>query len=769
MNRFSLFVVKTRGFIVTAILIITLASGFFASRLEVNSDIISYLPKPDPAVKVLHHIGKKYGGNYLAVIALQTEDIFNKQTLETMDNLTSQLQRVEGVAYVTSLTNVLDIEKSEEGIEIGKLIEQSDFLFGGPGTIDSSVPSELNALKTYVLTKDRFKGQLVSEDARSTLIVCRLSEGADQIKTAIRIKRIIETTNLKETVQYGGLPFQIMDITRIILRDLRFLVPFISILMIIVLGFSFRSLRGVLLPLISVLISTVWTMGVMSILKVPMTIISDIIPVILISVGSAYSIHVISKFDEEFSGLCRAEQKREKTIKALSAVGIPVLLAAITTIAGFISFAFGSYLTAILEFGIFSALGVFFALVISMTFVPVMLNLVSYKRSGPWLNTNNRPAAKTDMVTVLMNRLGRLIPKKAKVILALTAIVCVAACFGIPRIARRVEIIGYFNAKSNIRKTEAMMDKEFGGSIPIQILVKGDIQDPAVLAEMKKMEDYLKKETGVKNLLSIVDFIEEMNDVMGEGKTIPGSREKISNLYFLLEGEEIMSQLIDRNKKEAIIQGTVCSSHSEKRQVLVDNIDRYIRKTNSPLVTFVQAGPLLSMQHLDHSLLQSQVMSLVLALIMVFVCVIFLLHSFLGGLIGLIPISFTLVTIFGFMGFFRIPLDIATVLVGSVAVGTGIDYTIHFISRFRKELATGKTKAMALELTLQTTGKAILINVATVMTGFLVLVFASLIPLQRFGILVAITTLGSGLGAITILPAIIFLTNIKYVKFKKGV
>jgi len=168
-------------------------------------------------------------------------------------------------------------------------------------------------------------------------------------------------------------------------------------------------------------------------------------------------------------------------------------------------------------------------------------------------------------------------------------------------------------------------------------------------------------------------------------------------------------------------------------------------------------------QHLDDSIVRSQIQSILLAIILVFVCLIFMLHSFTGGLIGLVPIGFTILVILGLMGYIGVPLDIATVLVGSISIGIGIDYSIHFVSRFRKEFKEAGTELNALDKTLETTGKAILINVITVTMGFLVLILGNLVPLQRFGILVAITMVSSGASAITLLPAIILLTKASFV------
>jgi predicted RND superfamily exporter protein len=748
MKKLAQIVIKLRTFIVITTILVTLILGYFIKDLKINPDIFSYLPKSDPAVKLFDYIGEKYAGNYLAIVALETDDVFSKETIERINQLTNEFKLVDGVSYVTSLTNVLDIKKGKGGIEIGKLIDEYNL----PQTDE-----ELKKLKSYTLSKDMYRGRIVSEDSKATLIICRLREDVDKIKIARQLKEIVKKMNLKEKIHYSGLPFQLMDISEIILNDLKFLVPIVSFLIIICLFFSFRNLRGVFLPIISVLISTIWTLGIMSIFKVPLTVISDIIPVILVAVGTAYSIHVVSKFDEDLSTI---EDNIKAAQNALSEVGIPVILAGVTTIAGFISFVFGSYLTAISQFGIFSSLGILFALIISLTFTPSVLSLSSSKRKTTILSEN---FSKKNSVDRFMDKIGEWVLNNEKIIIVCAIIVVVLCFIGIPKIKREVNMLDYFSSKHPIRITEEMMEKKFGGSIPVQILVKGDIQDPSVLKEMKKMEEFLKTQDNVHNPQSIADFIEEMNDVMGEGKTIPDSKDKVSNLFFLLEGEDMISQLVNPEKTEAVIRATLESVDTKRGRKLIKNIDEYIKKINNSSVTFIQADMPIIYRNLDDSIINSQVQSLIIALVLIFICLVFLTHSITGGLVSLTPIVFTLLVIFGFMGFSGVPLDVATVLVGSISIGIGIDYSIHFVNRFRKEFKEDKTELGALDKTLETTGKAILINVLTVMMGFLVLVLANLVPLRRFGILVALTMISSGVGSITLLPAIILLSKAKFI------
>ncbi len=747
MKKIAELVIKFRIVVIVGTILLTLFFGYHLKNMKINPDIVSYFPKSDPVVKLFNYIGEEYGGNQIAIVAIESDEIFQKEIIQNIQEITSDIQMLDGVSYVTSLTNVLNIKDDEfGGIEIGKLIDEYEL----PETLE-----ELKKIKDYTFSKDMYKGRLISEDSKTSLIVCRLDVEANKIKTAREIKEIINKKNIKAQALYGGIPFQLIDLSSIMLNDINVLIPIIFLIIMFALYFSFRSFRGVILPIVSVAFSTTWTLGVMSLLNVPLTVISNIIPVILMAVGSAYSIHVINKFNET---VVSNSNRINESKKALGEIFIPVFLTAITTMIGFAAFVFGAYLSMIRDFGIFSGLGVFFALVVSITFVPAVLSLLPIKKTSTHKETNKKKG-----IVLFMDKIGYFVLNNEKAIIIGGILFLIISILGIPKIIRSVDMLDYFKKGTNIRLTERMMEHKFGGSIPIQILVKGDIQDPVVLSEMKKFEDFLDGQGDVKNPQSVADLIEEMNDVMGDGKSIPDSKEKITNLWFLLEGEDIMSQLVNSDYTEAIIQATIISIDTKRMEQLVNDIKIYLEKMDNPDFTFTQTGMHLIYNKLDDSMMKSQVQSLIIALVLIFLIMTFQMHSVSGGLMGLIPTFFTLASIFGVMGYFKIPLDIATVLVGSISIGIGIDYSIHFISRFKKEFLQSHNEFEALSKTLETTGRAILINVITVMLGFLVLIFANLIPLQRFGILVAITMIGSGIGAITLLPAVILITKAKFV------
>jgi predicted RND superfamily exporter protein len=737
MRTFAYLVLKARISIIIAAIAITAILGFFLKDIRINPDITSYLPESDPVVSLFDYIGKEYAGNLMAMVVVQCDDIFTIDNIASINDLTNEFELIEGVSQVTSITNVLDIRKGDEGIEIGKLIDR----YALPRTDE-----ELSGLKKYVLSRDIYRGRLVSSDGSATLIVCRLADDVDEVAAAEKIKAITQGKEMKADVSFGGSPFMMLDITHIVTRDLMFLIPIAAFVCAVLLFLSFRSLHGVLLPLLSVAMSSIWTAGIMSLLRVPLTIVSDIIPVILVAVGSAYSIHVINAIRERRLSGRGSLQDCEH---ALRDVAQPVMLAALTTIFGFLSFVLGSYLEMIREFGIFTSVGILFSLLISLTVVPAIISLLPLKA---------KDGASKGKTSSMPARLCTPLVRKRRYIVIAGIVIFLVFLAGMPKLQRKVDIVDYFKPNTFTRRAEKVLRTEFGGSTPIYILTSGNIQEPSVLQEMRRLQDFLESQGDINNIQSVVNLLETMSDVIGEGKTVPNTKGKVANLWFLLEGEEIMRQLVNPGKDEAVIQATMQSGlDSERIQQFVDQLNRYIEKTDTTVCHFSQTGMPSIYHNLDTSIIKSQLFSIAIAIVLVYLVLCFLLRSAHFALKAMVPIVFSLGIIFGFMGFVKMPLDIATVLVGSISIGIGIDYSIHFVSRYRRELCRNSEVSHSLCTTLGTTGKAILINVVTVGIGLGVLAFAQIVPLQRFGILIALTMVSSGFASLVLLPAVLAL------------
>ncbi len=957
MQNFANWVVNHRKIIFILVLLTSLLSLYLLRDAKVNSDIISYLPQDNPTVLSFNEIGRKFGGNYIAMVALESDDIFSYESLRTIKALTDSIEKLDDVTSVTSLTNILDFKEIEGGLEVGKLISEEKI----PRTQQS-----LNYLKKYTLSKSMYRGSLVSDDGKATVIIARLSDAADRIAVAKKIRACASAiVSNRFKVYYGGFPMQMRYLNRIIVSNMAFLTPIVALLIVLVLFFSFHSKRGILLPFTTVVLSTLWGFGAMVLLGYKITLITSIFPVLMLAIGSAYGIHMVNKYYEDIRPDSHPQTVSQK---ALAEVGIPIILAGLTTLFGFLSL-LTSNLSLIQQFGIVSAIGILFALLASITFLPA--SLAQMPIDTRHLDRLNRQK-KASFAVHLMDGFSAFIFKNEKLILLFALIVVVFGVLGFPRITRNVNMLEYFKPSSEIRQSESFMERKFGGSIPIQLHVKGDIKNPAVLREIRLIERKIATIPSVNKPQSIADLICEMNNIMNKRYVVPNTREGVGNLWFMLEGQDILSQMVTPDNQEAQIQANLGTMDTEKIIAIVDSVNHFLQtlpdtlvvlsrhslpviirplakaylfesidrnlilelqkrdgdfqfspgfrrelhskfqentlpdsvvekiakmgadylasdesdiyitspilrnrfrkrlvfliSTNaiqsnqirtllkrtipssyiedseslnstgesiSALVTdqmdrwkshqiveflkahlpaqisqsenftrdimatiwplfdqmifvdpetfyqwqklaplqaeefvslrVIQSGMAPIFKQLDSQLMRSQISSLGMALVLVLILLIIQFRSITGGLIGITPVLLTILINFGVMGFFHIPMDDATVMIASLAIGIGIDYSIHFAFRFKREHALQKDVYTALKITLDTTGVAILINASAVGLGFLVMLLSNIVPLQRFGWLTALAMFTSATGAIFVLPALIIVTQAGFV------
>jgi predicted RND superfamily exporter protein len=745
MEKFSRLVINSRWIIILLVVGATVFFGYQIRNIKINSDILSSLPDSDPDAVLLKKIGEQFGGNRMGMVILENDNIFTTQTLEHIRSITDTIKELEGVSAVTSLTNIIDIKGGEDGVEVGKLVNEEAF----PQSAE-----ELQNLKQRVLSKEMYKGAIVSEDGTATVILFTLYDNADIQKVARAVIEKTTAMNLKEKIYYAGSPMMVSSIANLISSDLIKLIPIAFLLIAFVLFLGFHSVKGVVLPLLTAAIGIVWVIGLMPLGGFTMSMVSNNIPIVLLAVGTAYAIHVMNRIEQE-----KEQDFNKAIISALTYVAIPVLLAGLTTIGGFASFIFGSYLTMIRDFGIFTALGTLFTLLLSLTFVPAVISAFSLNH-----NVKSGKAIKprrSYLTEFLLLPLKNVLLRHPWYTLITWGVLVTAGIAGSLLIERNVDIKNYFRKDNPTRKAEEIMTNKFGGTKPIFVLFKGDIQSPEVLQTMIRTEEFMKKNPHVETTQSVANLIVDLNEAMGEGRMIPDDKEKIEQLWFLIDGNDILKKFISTDQDEAVIISKFGAADNASKIEFGKAMRQFIKENSTPECTIEITGMPFVDVTMDRSLLMSQLGSLTFALIFVVIIVALLLRSMLSGIFAAIPIVATIVFLAGFMGFTGIPLNIATVLVASIAVGIGIDYSIHVIAHFNHSLKNGATIHDALEETMTISGKAIIINLTSVAIGFLVLIFSEMVPLQYFGLLVALSMLGSGLGALTLLPVILILANRK--------
>ena len=743
MIKFSEKILTFRWIIIALVFV---SSIFFANqitKLSIDADILRSLPDNDVNAKLLKKIGKNFGGNNIGVIILETDNIYQTKVLEHIRSITDTLTNIEGISSVSSLTNIINIKGGDLGIEVGRLVDEYEL---------PESQEEFEVLKNNISSNEMYKGSIVSEDETSTLVIFNLEDGANVNTVAKNVIQSTEALHLTEKLYYTGSPMLVTYISDLMKRDLTRLLPIAFVLIAIILFLSFRSISGVVLPLLTSVIAIVWSLGIMGLLGFSMSMISNNIPIILLAVSSAYTIHVINRINQ-----LRETNNTNAVSIALAYVMVPVILAATTTMIGFVSFIFGAYLEMIVDFGIFTALGTLFACVLSIFFVPAIMEVFKPKGKSRHAKKSNN----SFLSNKILKPLYLLVSNHSKSVISVWVILIVISIFGVFSIKRSVDIQEYFKKGNPARQAENIMVEKFGGTKPVFVLFKGNMQSPEVLKKMIQTAEYMEKSPDIYTSTSIADLISEINFAITGIREIPEDINQIEQLWFLLDGNEVMQRLVSEDLTEGIIISKFKSPDNQAKKEFSHYMKTFIDTNSSEECQIEITGMPFVDITMDQSLINSQLGSISIAIIFVIFIVGLILRSFLSGIYATIPIIAAIIILFGVMGITGISLNIATVLVASVALGIGIDYSIHIISHFNHSLKKTENFQKAIEESIIVSGKAIIINVFAVSVGFLVLVFSDMVPLQYFGVLIALSMLSSGLGALTLLPAILIYVHNK--------
>jgi len=746
MDKLARLIIQFKWPIIFLAILLTGFFGYELTKIKINSNVIDSLPANDSIVSLFKNIGEQFGGNEVGMVIIESDNVFKPAVLKDVQQITKTLGNVKGVSSVTSLTNILDFDGVGNNFQVSPLINMARL----PNT-----QKGIDSLKQVVVSNKMYRKNLVSADGSACIVVFKFSSGSNDGAVVKEVKAAIKKLRIHEKVFFAGGPFVTAMVAETISKDLIFLIPITFLVISIILYLSFHSLQGVFLPMLTAGMAIIWALGSMSLMGLDMSMVSNNIPIILMAVGSAYTIHVLNRINQ-----CREKDYRKAVRQALRHLFIPVSLAALTTMIGFISFIFGAYLKMIRDFGLVTALGTFFAALLSLFFIPALLTAFSKK---PERKKIKKPV-KSYLNDYVLKPLTALVLKHPKYIFTVWIALILVSLTGVFSIRRSVNVSDYFEKSNPVHIAENIMQNKFGGTSPVFLQFTGNMQSSKVLKTMRKAQLYLEKSPSILTTQSIADIIIKLNGALSGKYKIPDSDAAIGQLWFLLDGNQNISQLVSENLDKGIIVAKFDGRGDHAAANFAKYMQPFLKKQSRPGCKIQMTGMPFINAEMDQSLLESQIASLIIATIFVIGIVSLILWSFSKGLITSIPIAVTVIILFGTMGLTNIPLNMGTVLVASIAMGIGIDYSIHFITHFNEGLKSGLSVPEAITATMKMSGKAILINFSSVAGGFLVLVFSKLVPMQYFGILVALSMLTSSLGALTLLPVILVIRNKKRMK-----
>jgi predicted RND superfamily exporter protein len=739
LNNFPQLIVRFRFAVLALVVALTAFFTFQLKYLEVDSNIVDALPETDTVVQRFRAVGESFGSNEIGLVIIQNDNnVFLPQTLAHIQQVTDTLSGMEGIIRVTSLTNLTNFNTTDDAFEVDDLI--SDW---------PKNEADAEALKNEITANAMVVGTIVSEDATAAVVLFNFESGSDIKATATLVRQKIEALNLPEEVYFAGSTFLTGYVADMIRTDMARLIPIAFLLISFILFISFRSARGVILPILTAALAILWAIGTFVALGLKLSMVSNNVPIIILAVGSAYAIHVVNRVNQSLES-----DASKAIIESLKMIAIPVVLTALTTMVGFLSFVLGAYLSMIRDFGLLAALGTIYSAALALVFIPALLSLFSKNHERePETDIRER---KPFMYRIFLKPIYQSVTLHPKRILAIWVALFGLGVIGVFQLQRSVSVADYFKKSHPANKADRVMEAKFGGSKPLFVVFKGDVQSPELLNGMKNLSTYLLASDYVTSAQSVADVVTRLYRALGGETDIPEEKAYVEQLWFML-GQQDLSQLITEDLDQALIIAKFNNYGQAHIEDFNAYVAEYLKAHPSESYTIEISGMPYVNQRLDQSLVRSQLTSLLVAIVLVVALVSLIFKSVIEGLYASIPIIATIAILYGVMGLTGIPLNVVTVLVASVAMGIGIDYAIHYISHFNDALKRGFELNNAVEEAVMISGKAILINFISVSAGFMVLVFSDLMPMVYFGVLIALSMLGSSMGALTLLPAALIL------------
>ena len=859
------------------VIVIALITVFFTLQLpkaELDNNNLRFVPIDDPALEISRQIDKTFGSSFFILIGLERRygTVFEREFLNSIRDYSQKIEQIPIVKEVTSLMNTDFITSKDDAIVVEKLLSD-DF----SGTVE-----EIEELKRRIMSWEIYERSLVSDDWTATQILIPLSISSDEAGESRITAYFIEIRDTARemfsefaTVYVTGLPIISATVNEAMNADLKLLVPLVIVVVLLVLFFSFRRITAVILPLLTVFIAVIWSIGAMPLLGMKLSVISTVLPVILIAVGSAYGIHIVTHYSGERR---RAEMDREEhrrfVLEIVAKIRKPVFLAALTTFVGFFSLCWTA-VAPIREFGYFSSFGIIVSFFTAITLIPSLLII---RGPGAMSRASAKAEKEKQPVGNIADALTRIAGKK-KTIIALTCVVIILAVDGFSKIIIDNAMVEYFRPDTDIYKSDVFIRRQFGGSKVVSLVVEAESPEillhPDSLAALDGLSVYLQRRVpNVGKILGFTDLIKRINQVFNADESPEGISpktaganarsgfsdddfgfgsfgfddfdqpdsavrqsdsiehsgasfnndklltlneaialiEKAGNASLNMNANDLIRELKrvvnydgaayyeipanpkrygKENKEElarlisnylALLSGnisqyasdplepTAIKSTIQMRTVgmhdsneIFKEINSYIQANFPSNVKATIGGTTMVEGSLNNLVVQSQLISVIISIICVFIIIAISNRSIAAGLIGITPLSISVLINFAVMGFAGIKLNLGTAMVASVSIGVGIDYSIHFLEAFKREIRAGGWNSNFLWRAFSSSGKAIIINAASVGAGFAVLLLSRFTMLAHLGLLIALTMFSSALVSLTVLPALLMLFKPKFV------
>lgn len=747
--------------------------GLVGLSKDTRSD--AFLAPDNPALVYRDLVKEQFGLSdpmLVALVAEGDEGIYRPDILRTIAELTravSSLENVDGDNTLSLASEAL-ITGTASGIEVVPLLD--------PLPVSQA---EADSVRTQVEDFPLFLGTLAAKDGSAALIVAHLFDEALAEQTYREMLAVLDAIDLPMGVvsHVAGEGAIAGYLGAYIDADAQRLNPIAGIIIVLMILVAFRRLAPALLAVLMIIASVSAALGSMAVLGVPFYIITNALPVILIGISVADTIHIFSHF---YDSQARAPQipRNEQIARTMTAMWLPVTITSLTTAAGFLGLYFAASMPPFKYFGLFAALGVAAAWLYSLIALPALMSLLKVQVAQRFIDQHR--AGSIDGLGKMLRGLGNWTLRYPRSVIIGYLLLAIGGVVAASQLTVDADRIRLFHPEESIVIADRAINTHLNGSNTLDIVIETSesegLFDPGVLAKMDRLQDFALTLPHVQGATSIVDYLKQMNRVLTNGEVedyrLPASREEVAQ-YFLLYSfsadPEDFAQEIDYDYRTANLRVTM--NHGGYLQIgaVYRALDEYLKEHFSGEVAVTLSGRVSLNYHWIRNIGESHFSGLLMALALVWVVASASFKSVLAGGYTLIPVVSAILVVYSFMVIRGLTLGVGTSMFAAVAIGLGVDFAIHTLSRLRVlrlELGdTEFTKAnndnrqsdQMLEQFFMSTGRALLLNVLAVASGFGVLVASQVTQLRDFGSIVMLSMGVAFLASVTLLPAIVYLAR----------
>ncbi|HNZ71689.1 MAG TPA: MMPL family transporter [Prolixibacteraceae bacterium] len=743
------FILKRRNILLIIILLLTVGFSLKLGKVEMHEDEETFISPSDSVMIKYREFQKKFETDEGVVVAFESPNLFSKSEIQYLSSLHKKLEQLPGVTEVTSLINADKVTGVADGIEINSIIDTT--------MLDDKL---LMDAKLSIANDPMFEGVYLSSDHKVASIIVTIpgvfDGGTDSLNKAFYTELVALVNNEKDInnrdLHIGGDLVTDAAIGVLMDRDMAVLFPISLLFCALVLFISFRKLVTTLVPLIPVLLAIVWVLGLKGWTGIPMTPISITLFPLIMVIGLANSIHIISHYRKIRP---QSPNSIEAMKETLSRVIKPSFMAAFTTAIGFGSLVVSNVI-GISQMGFFAAFGIMAAYFLSFIIIPSVLVSSNIFSNEKLVEKNSKAM---DWTLHKINWLNQ--NHTWKIVLAFILVFVVMAMY-IPRIKVEGSMASFAKEKTKLRNDIRFLDERLSGINSYELIISGEenaFKNPEILRKIDKIEMELVQNPDVLKVFGVSNLVKIINKALNSDKQeffrVPETGQEVAQYLFLYEisGGDELSSFVNEDYSTARITIRTKQMSNEKQKVFIENLHQITSSQLGTLKTEVSGFGML-MSHINDNLIETQIESIIMALGII-LALMFVMFGWKGGFLSILPNIFPIVFFLGLMGIIGIDLNMATSIIASVTIGIVVDDTIHIFFRQREEMKELDSPLQAITTSLLKIGAAMCVTSLLLVIGFGILSISASKFIADFGLLSASAIAAALLADLFISPILL--------------